>query len=284
MFGYIKPDIPELKVKENEAYKAYYCGLCHSIKKHLGNLPRFSLTYDFAFLAMLLHAITGTKQEAKKSVCIASPVKKKLYLQDDDVIHYCAQMNVLLSYYKLKDNLRDDKNPIYFPILLIYRIKINKLLKKFSEKSYIIDNELKKLVDLEKKDERDIDVLSNIFGRIIQSVFSYEPLDSSSQKAVGWLGFNLGKWIYVIDAFDDLEKDMKKRRFNPLVMDNMDPATIREKQRERVIKYLFNCLEEVSISYELLDIRQNKEILGNIIYSGLYKKTLERCSKDEKSI
>jgi hypothetical protein len=284
MFGYIKPDIPELKVKENEAYKAYYCGLCHSIKKHLGNLPRFSLTYDFAFLAMLLHAITGTKQEVDKNICIASPLKKKLYLQDDDVLNYCAQMNVLLSYYKLKDNLRDDKNPIYLPILLIYRIKINKLLKKFSQKSYIIDKELKQLMDLEKKDERDIDVLSNIFGKIIQTVFTYELLDVSSKKAVGWLGFNLGKWIYVIDAFDDLEKDMKKKRFNPLIIDDMELEAIRERQRERVIEYLFNCLEEASMSYELLDIKQNKDILENIIYSGLYKKTLERCSKDEKSI
>ena len=86
----------------------------------------------------------------------------------------------------------------------------------------------------------------------------------------------------MIDAFDDLEKDMKKKRFNPLIIDNMDLKSIRERQRERVMEYLFNCLEEASMSYELLDIKQNKDILGNIIYSGLYKKTLERCSKDEK--
>ena len=284
MFGYIVPDRPELKVKELDVYNAYYCGICRSIKKNVGNIPRFSLTYDFAFLSMLLTSITEADITASAGYCIASPIKKKPSINDNDILRYCAEMNVLLFYYKLKDNLKDDRNPLYLPLILIYRIKINKLLKKYSHKSGIIEKELSGLSEMEKRNENDLDVLSNKFGKIMEVIFSYEGSEENEKKILSWMGFNLGKWIYVIDSFDDIEQDIKKKRFNPLITKGEGYKETRNKQRERVETYLFNCLEETSSAFELLDIKKNKNILKNIVYSGLLKKTQERCSEDDKSI
>lgn len=284
MFGYIVPDRPELKVKELDVYNAYYCGICKSIKKNIGNIPRFSLTYDFAFLSMLIASITEVDITSSAGFCVASPIKKKPAINDNEIIRYCAEMNVLLFYYKLKDNMKDDKNPFYLPLILIYRMKINRLLKKYSHKSGIIENEIAGLSKMEKRNEKDLDILSNKFGKIMEVIFSYERSDEKAKKILSWMGFNLGKWIYVIDAYDDIEQDMKKKRFNPLIEKDMDFEKIREKQRERIKTYLYNCLEETSSAFELLDIKKNKNILQNIIYSGLLKKTHERCGEDEKSI
>jgi len=284
MFGYIIPDKPELKVKENELYKAYYCGLCRSIKKNIGNIPRLSLTYDFAFLAMLFSGIINEAENIGTGTCIASPGKKKPFISENDIMKYCAEMNVLLFYYKLKDNLHDDKNPLYLPIVFFFRLRIHKLLKKYARKSYIIEKEISDINRMEKRNENDIDVLSNMFGKMMEEIFSYGGLDCNMLRAARWMGFNLGKWIYVIDAYDDIQKDIKKKRFNPFVDNEKDFAAVKEKQRARVKEYLFACLEETSAAYSLLEIKKNGGILDNIIYSGLLKKTLERCHKDEKSV
>ena len=284
MFGYILPDKPELKVKELDIYNAYYCGICRSIKKNVGNIPRFSLTYDFAFLSMLLSSIIEIDITASTNWCVASPIKKKPYVNDNEILRYCAELNVLLFYYKLIDNLKDDKNPIYLPLIIIYRIKINKLLKKYHLKSGIIKKEISGLSEMEKRNEQDLDILSNKFGKIMEVIFSYDEGEEKTKKILSWMGFNLGKWIYVIDAFDDLKQDIKKKRFNPLITKGEGYEETRNKQRERIETYLYNCLEETSSAFELLDIKKNKNLLQNIIYSGLLKKTQERCKEDEKSI
>jgi hypothetical protein len=284
MFGYITPDIPELRVKEYDAYKAYYCGLCRSIKLHYGDLPRLTLTYDFTFLAILFAAMAGQSVGVAMKRCAASPFRKKISVVDDKIMTYCADMNVLFSYYKFKDDMRDDKNPFYLPIVLYMKIKINKLLKKYSDKSVIIEKELNDIFMMEKRNEKDLDLLSNKFGKIMEAVFTFDGLDSDQQKIAKWMGFNLGKWIYMIDAYDDIKKDMDKKRFNALTIDELGYSEIKEKQRDRVREYLLACLEEVSAAYGLLELKQNAEILDNIIYSGLLKKTHERCDADEKSV
>jgi hypothetical protein len=284
MFGYITPDIPELRVKEYEAYKAYYCGLCRSIKRHFGDIPRLTLTYDFTFLAILFAAIAGQSVCVSRKRCAVSPFRKKLSVDDDKIMTYCADMNVLFSYYKFKDDLKDDKNPFYIPVVLFMKIKINKLLKNYSVKSDIIEKELNDLLKMEKRNEKDLDLLSNKFGKIMEVIFAFDGLDSDRQKITKWMGFNLGKWIYMIDAYDDIKKDMEKKRFNALVIDGLGYREIKEKQRDRVREYLLACLEEVSAAYELLELKQNADILDNIIYSGLLKKTHERCDADEKSV
>jgi hypothetical protein len=98
------------------------------------------------------------------------------------------------------------------------------------------------------------------------------------------MGFNLGKWLYIIDAYDDIGDDIRKNNFNPLIIEGMDDKSIKEKQRERVREYMFRCLDETSAAYELLDIKHNAGILDNIIYAGLLKKTNERCEIDEEPI
>lgn len=284
MFGYIVPDRPELKVRENELYKAYYCGLCHSIKHSAGNLPRFFLSYDFAFLAMLFSGIKTQTDKIILKKCIASPLRQKPVVENEDVLDYCAEMNAILFYYKLKDDARDEKNPLYYIASWIYGLKIKKLIKKYSQKSDIIYNEIKKLTVLEKSNTNDLDLSSGAFGRIMETLFDYELFTEEKRRALKWMGFNLGKWIYIIDAYDDIEKDRAKKRPNPFYEKDKEPEEIRVKQQERVKEYLLYCLEEVSAGYELLDINTNKSVLDNIIYSGLLKKTHERCTDNEKSV
>lgn len=275
MFGYVTPCKMELKVKDFEKFKAYYCGLCKSIKKNYGNLPRMALNYDMTFLAILLDSFQDKKCEFKKQGCIVHPTGKKVVIVNNDALDYAAFCNVSLAYYKLLDDVWDDdsiKSKIYSSILKNYIAKVPQNLGLLHNK---IEEKLKELYFLEKNAKgKNIDELSSPFAELTGIILS--SYNETYKDKLYWLGYNLGKWIYIIDAFDDLEKDMQKNKFNALNAaynsSNLPYNEFYNIIADRVDFLLVSCAANSYESLESIDLIKNEDILKNILQFGLMEK------------
>jgi len=286
LFGYISPHKPELKVKELELFNAFYCGVCQSIKRRYGNIPRLVLSYDSVFFAILFHSLSEDKPVFDKRHCIVHPVKKKFMVTKNDIIDYAADINLILTYFNLEDDKRDKESSFASNAGLLFLTPIYKKLKqKYSEKCDIIEKRLNELIEIEKSGCDSVDKVMEPFAKIIEEVVIYKPVcsDEKTEKILRWLGYNLGKWLYLIDAYDDMEHDAKKGLYNPLLMQfkddiktlkNNDSITeLKNKLKERVEFNLIYCLSQIGKAYELLEIKNSKGLLENIIYQGMLVKT-----------
>ena len=276
MFGYIAPLVPELKVKEHEAFKGYYCGLCKTIKENYSNTARFMLSYDCAVLYLLLASMSEDMPKVTKERCIASPVKKKTIIRSGEA-GYAAGVNVLLGYGKVKDTAADDKKLSAKMLLALFSRQYKHASRDYAGLAASFEAHLKSLSQLEAQKCGDIDEVSSQFGELLADVFAFAPfgfMDEGTKKAMRHLGYNLGRWIYIADAVDDLEKDYKKSRYNVYLQRPFDDI---EGHRSRIMEEAqFNLnytLYEACNAYELLDIKRDKELMDNIMYKGLAKKT-----------
>ncbi|TQQ85063.1 hypothetical protein EXD82_02915 [Peptacetobacter hominis] len=263
MFGYVKINKMDLTFREYEHYRSYYCGLCKCLKREHGEISRFSLNYDITFLIVLLSAIYNPESKVTEEVCIANPMKKKKVLINE-ITEYAAAMNVLLTYYKLEDNVNDDgriKDKIAFSI---GKSSASKAKKMYPEKAEIIKKELDKLAELERNKSTDIDEVSNTFGRIMGEIFAYK--NDEYEVYLRDIGFNIGKYIYTLDAYEDLEEDLKKGRYNPFV--NYSPSD--DELKKKVDRLISICLGMASKSIDELKLKWNIGIIDNIMFSGVY--------------
>jgi hypothetical protein len=284
MFGYVTPCKMELKIKDYEKFKSYYCGLCLALKKDFGNIPRMALNYDMAFLAVLLDSISTDECSYKRHTCIVHPLKKRIAVIDNDALKYAAFCNVILTYFKLIDNINDDRS-YKSKIASIFLKKHMIIYSRTALKTHIdyIENSLNKLSKYEAEaDNRSIDEISDVFadltGYILSSYInklSQEP-EKVLKENIYWLGYNLGKWIYIIDAWDDLQKDMRENKFNVInkVYNQQHlnyedfSNTIREKIDFLLVACAANCMENLT----QIPLKKNKELLYNILQLGLMEK------------
>lgn len=277
MFGYVSPYKMELKVRDYEKFKAYYCGLCQSIKKNFGNLPRMTLNYDMTFLAILLDSLGEGKSDYIKGNCISHPINKRIFLINNSALDYAAFCNVCLTYYKLLDDYTDDKSlkgKLLASFLNIYLKNVSSELKDCKD---YIEKKLKELYNLENNPEaKSIDELSHPFADLTGFIISFYTKNFDIKFDLYWLGYNLGKWIYIIDAYDDLQKDMNKNKFNALNsslnFDNLCYDKFKESIKNRVEFTLSTCGRKCYEYLEALPIKKNNELLHNILQYGLVDK------------
>ena len=282
MFGYIKPNIPELKVKEHELYKATYCGLCKTMGKCTGCMSNLTLSYDFAFLALIRTVADNAECKIKNRRCVAHPFKKRPMVEINDTLKYCAKSSVILTRLKLKDNINDSHgfDKLKAKIVGTVSIFLKKTPKSLKELEGKIQESIDKLTQLEKENTDSVDAVAQTFGELLGTVasFSYE---GAMKKVTYEIGFHLGKWIYVVDAIDDMESDIKKKSFNALVNSYGKELTCDIKDSLYCAAMLE--LEAMSKSVELLDFSRHREIEGiikNIIYDGMIGTTRRVLSLD----
>ena len=275
MFGYVKPIIPELKVKEFELYKAAYCGLCRTMEKKTGCLSKMTLNYDFVFLVLLRKVAQKRTGEVKMRRCIAHPLKRRPMLEIDDSLEYCAKTSVMLTKLKLKDNVNDTHG---FKKILARIVALVSLFFKKTDKSLLaLESELKGCIDklgaLEKTNTDSIDAVADTFGELLGKVASY-GLEEKEAQLCAKIGYHLGKWIYIIDAIDDLEDDKKTGSFNPIA--NAFGAQIGDFEKNMLKTGLMIELDELSKALCALDFSSHRDVEGvlkNTIYLGMVKST-----------
>ena len=278
MLGYVKVNKDELKLREYNVYKSYYCGLCKTLKSEYGYFSRFVLNYDSVFLALLLSSVTEDEYDCKNEICIAHPTKKTPIMKKNKSLTYSAAAMVILVLLKLEDDIRDEKS---IKALLVYFLLLStkrKVKKNYKELYDNCKDKINKLSDLEKNKCSDIDKLSDVFANVLKVLFAPDFItDENKARILSHIGYLLGRFIYIIDAYEDMEKDKKKKNFNPFLL-SKDPPDVGE-----LLDSLTFDLSSMANTYELLDLKINKPILDNIIYlglSGVLDKTLKGEQKN----
>lgn len=289
MFGYVTPCKMEMKIKDYEKFKAYYCGLCRSIKSNFGNLPRLTLNFDMTFLAILLDSLSEKKYNFIKFKCLIHPLKKRLMINNNEALDYAAFCNITLAYYKLMDDAYDNKtmkSKVFSMFLKNYLPKQNYLPNNTIAYNDVMDYTKEKIIllntlevshnDMSIDEHLSIDELSHVFADLTGFIISFYYKDSSFKEDLYWLGYNLGKWIYIIDAYDDLEKDMKSNSFNAINslinIDKLDFKSFSTSIKPRIDFILSTCAEQCLKHLNSLPLIKNENILYNILELGLMEK------------
>lgn len=274
MFGYIVVHKPELKVREYETYRASYCGLCHSLKKRHGRLGQMTLSFDMTFLALLHTGLYEPQTRTGQSRCLAHPMQRHCY-RENPYFDYAADMNVMLSYYKCLDDWEDDHKLTRLLFAKLLEGKMKKIRKQYGEKAEKTGRLLKELGTLEKQKVYDIDKTAGFFGEIMAELFVYRQ-DEWEEK-LRHMGFFFGKFIYLMDAYEDIEEDLKKGRYNPL--SELYRKGAFEQECQQILKMM---MAETSRTFESLPILEDAEILRNILYAGVWSRYGQiRCKRKE---
>ena len=276
MFGYIKPDTPELKVKEHEAYKATYCGLCRTMGKSTGCMSRLTLSYDFAFLGVLAMSQSGEECPTNRKMCTCNPLKKCTYLENREPLDMPAAAAMIMLYYKLLDNIADEKGFKKFGYLLLKGIYAS-AHKKAAKKYPLIEEIFAEYINAQKKLEEECcqspDRAADPTARALAAVFSLCSSDEAAKRILSRMGYCMGRYIYLLDAAVDLPDDIKKGNYNPLTELSQDGDYL----KSVLVPQLNIAAAETAKAFELLEVKKLKNILGNIIYVGMeetYKKEL----------
>lgn len=263
MFGYVRINKMDLTFREYEHYKAYYCGLCKYLKRNHTELSRMTINYDITFLIVLLSSIYQPSAQVFHEKCIVDPVKKKKHIINE-ITEYAASMNILLAYYKLEDDVNDEGDIKSRLVRRAYRKSFMTAYDKYPQKAGFIKACLGELRSLEEDQSTSIDQTSNCFARLLEEIFDYK--DDEYRDRLRKVGFNIGKYIYIMDAYEDLDEDLEKGRYNPFT----DYKDDREALKLRVDKLIGMTLSRLDEAILDLDIKVNKSIIDNIIYSGVY--------------
>ena len=264
MFGYVLANKPELKMREFYKYKAYYCGLCKVLRDKYGLKGQVTLTYDMTFLVILLTSLYESETQRMEERCIVHPLKKQKMLCNE-ITEYAADMNIILTYYKLLDDWHDERSKVSLAGLRVLHKTFLQLKEKYPEKCCIIKKCLGLLRQCEVKGEENMDVSSRYFGKLMSELFVYK--NDVWEKTLRRMGFFLGKYIYILDAYDDLEDDIGKDAYNPLVS-----MYKREDFHEKCEEMLTFVLAECTSEFEKLPCIEDVEILKNILYAGVWDK------------
>ena len=262
MFGYVVMNKPEMKIKDFDVYRSFYCGLCRELREKYGIPGQISLNYDMTFVILLLSGLYEPPVRRGTTRCIIHPVIRQ-EVRKNEITEYAADMNLLLTYYKCMDDWKDEQK--------LLRLVYAKLLKKsndkteaaYWEKTKKIVSYLDQLTQWEKVGETDIDKMSGCFGKIMEEIFAYKQ--DNWEPILRRMGFFLGKFIYLLDAYDDVEKDVENGNYNPFSRDY-----IMKEFEEKVHQILVMMLAEACREFEKLPIIKYADILRNILYSGVW--------------
>ena len=262
MFGYVVMNKPEIRFKDFDLYRSFYCGLCRELREKYGISGQITLTYDMTFVVVLLSALYEPPTQKGTTRCVIHPVCKQP-VRKNATTEYGADMNVLLTYYKCMDDWEDEKKFAALGYGKILQRKNNRLSYRYPEKAEKIRKLLEELSQMEKAGETDIDKMSGCFGRIMEEIFAWKT--DVWEDSLRRMGFYLGKFIYILDAYDDVEKDVKNGNYNPFA-----EKYIMKGFNEQVRQLLIMMMAQTCREFEKLPIIKYTDILRNILYSGVW--------------
>ena len=281
MFGYININRAELTEESKKAYQAYYCGLCQKLKTNCGMKGQMLLSYDLTFLIVLLTGLYELENEETEFTCPLHPTqRKKAYI--NDATGYAADMNLLLAYYNLLDDWKDDRSYTKKAFARILDKDYNRIVEKYPRQAKAVAQFMEKTAEVEQRKESNLDIVAGLTGEMLGEIFCLRQDEWSEEMRN--IGFYMGKFVYLMDAYEDFDHDQKKNVYNPftyMVKDNeQDFETF-----SRLI--LTSMMSECAKSFEHLPILLHADILRNILYSGVWSKyeylQLKKKKQEEKN-
>ena len=286
MFGYVRPDTPYLYVKDQTLHQAMYCGVCKGIGKSCGQLARFGLSYDVAFLSAILHNLLGQDVTINRQHCLTHCIRVREMAEVDELTKELGALNVELAYYKCVDDVLDgDKGSAKKLIFLRGH--------KRAQKQYpAMCNIVREYMQAQGKTEQDktdsIDRAADASATMLARISDHFLQEKRTEESYA-LFYNLGKWVYLIDALDDYDKDLKKQSYNPFRLAyhaESKQALIAQQGEE--LNFIFGTLfTDIRERLERLTMGFNRDLVNNVLLRGLpmqTKKVLqaETCKKCKK--
>lgn len=276
MFGYIKPHSPELKVREDAYYRGVYCGLCRAMGRCTGCLSRFTLSYDFVYLALLRMAAAEEPIAFRPRRCAAHPITRRAVAEENGALRYAAHTAALLGALKNRDDLADERGGrrlrarLADPFLSGMERRALASDPDLAPLAKEITGALEELHALEAENTPSVDQPADCFGRLMRALAAH-GLEGSAARVAGELGHHLGRWLYVVDAIDDYDEDLRLGRYNPFAAarggEPMDDGL-----RQTYARALTAELMQMEAALDLLGETGNPDnaaILRNILYLGM---------------
>ena len=275
MFGYVKPVVGEMLVREHEFYKATYCGICRAMKKHTGGLSNVTLSYDSVFLALVrMLYLPDSDFKAENKRCIAHPLKKRPMLLENSALEYTARAFAVLTYYKMRDDISDEGGLKKLGAAMLGPVTSSaKKMAELSDLEKIVHDGLAEITSLEKSKCPSVDRPAAIFGDILGEIFAH-GLDERDALVPREVGRHLGRFIYAADAAEDYDDDLKTGKYNPFVL-LYDGKPLTKENRESIKCGLILECRGLESAVNLLPFgsrRTIESIINNIIYLGLIKR------------
>lgn len=265
MFGYVITNCKTLSEEEQVRFRSMYCGMCHTLRERYGQLGRCTLSYDMTFLALVLSALYEPSEQQGTERCLPHPFKAHPYAFTE-MTAYAADVNVALAYHKCVDNWQDDRNPAFAAAKGLLSSAYQKAKAYIPEKCLAIEKWMRDIRELERAGCDQIDTPMNMTGEVMGRIFQMKP-DDYFARDLFEMGAGLGRFIYFMDAYDDLDSDIKHNRYNPLKT-MRDRADFEDICKSGLTMMMADCAE----AFERLPIVKDAELIRNILYSGVWAK------------
>ena len=277
MFGYVMANVSELPKERQKRYLSVYCGICRQIRECASNRARLGLSYDMAFLALLLMSLYEPEETTGDRACSLHPIRPRAWV-NSEFIQYAADMNVALGYYNAKDDYEDEKHLSAKMMMGVFGRHQPQIKEKYPRQCNAIEDCLSRLSQLEKANCPDPDAPAGCFGDLMAELLVFE--EDRWSETLRLLGRHLGRYIYLADAAVDYRRDVKKKQYNPFLAMQTGLDWTRWEQ------YLLQELGRCTDYYERLPLVQDKDILDNILYSGIwleYRRRQGRKASEEQN-
>jgi hypothetical protein len=272
MFGYIVANREELDNDELIRYRAGYCGLCRELGRRYGQVKRTTLTYDMVFFIVLLSSLYEPPEESGRERCIVHPMKQHAYWKNK-FTDYAADMNIILTYYNCLDSWLDEKSIPGWGAAVFLKNSVKAIEKRYPRQCDAITSNLAAINELEAACSHDADAAANRFGILMAEICVYQ--EDNWSETLRRMASALGRFVYIMDAYEDIERDIKKHLYNPLF--ELRQAHDFEKQCHSILTMLIGeCAQE----FEKLPLLQDAGILRNILYSGVWTRYAMKQKKN----
>ncbi len=283
MFGYVLTDKPSLRIREFDYYRATYCGLCHAMGKCTGCLSRMTLSYDMTFFALMREMLEGTEVSFKKKRCPRHPLRAIETVEINDQLEFSAYVSGLMTSGKIEDNIEDEKGTgraLASLLRLIFARTGKRAREALPELSETVSSRLAELKALEEQRTASIDAPADVFGALMSALLSF-GLESEKYLIAQSIGKRVGRWVYIVDALDDYDRDRKSGSYNPLVL----LYGGRDFTEDDMVSIRSMLEAELAIAFSALDLldedgdKSRSEIIKNILCLGMPASVKRVCDK-----
>lgn len=272
MFGFVTASMDELTQEQKDRYTAVYCGICRGIRTDASQTSRLCLSYDMAFLALVLMSLYEPEETTGRRACSIHPIRPRPWTENE-FTRYAADMNVALAYYNALDDWQDDKKLSAKAAAAVLQPHLSAIRERYPRQCQAIDDCISRLTALEKENCSNPDEPAGCFGQLMGQLFVYR--EDMWQQDLYQLGFHLGRFVYLCDAAVDYRRDLKKKKYNPFA------AMGGPEDQQQWEQYLVLAMAKCTDHFERLPLVQDKALMDNIVYSGVWGNYRRKRQQEE---
>ena len=262
MLGVMTIRKPEMKFREFDRYRGYYCGLCRAIGKRCGSACRLALSFEMTFLSLLHTSLYEPETIDGMHRCVLHPVKKRLMLSNE-AIDYCADLSALISYYDLRDGWDDERRVDKLAESALLKKAARRAGERLPRQREAVEKYVSALHEIENRNDQNLDAAANLTGEMLAEL--YVMREDVYARDLRELGYYLGKFIYLCDCYEDIERDIKKKSYNPLIARSTNETFDTDCEQ-----MLSDMMARAALAFERLPLIEDAEIMRNVLYSGIW--------------